>query len=132
MSPEHDSPGKPRLLIVDDDPMNCEIIKIRLEVEGYACATLSDPERILEVIAEESPTLVLMDFHLGPYEGLDVLRAIRSREERKRLGVIMMSGMDYRRESEQAGADGFVLKPFSLEELATVICELLEQQEKEG
>jgi len=130
MSTEHDSPDKPRLLIVDDDPMTCRLVKIQLEMEGFVCQTLSDPERALEVIAEESPALVLVDFHLGTQGGLDLLQTIRSRAEYSRLPVIVMSATDYQRESKLAGANGFVLKPFNWEDIATAIQEVLDRQKK--
>jgi two-component system phosphate regulon response regulator PhoB len=130
MSTEHDSPDKPRLLIVDDDPMTCRLVKIQLEMEGFVCQTLSDPERALEVIAEESPALVLVDFHLGTQGGLDLLQTIRSRAEYSRLPVVVMSATDYQRESKLAGASGFVLKPFSWEDIATTIQEVLDRQKK--
>jgi len=130
MSTEHDSPDKPRLLIVDDDPMTCRLVKIQLEMEGFVCQTLSDPERALEVIAEESPALVLVDFHLGTQGGLDLLQTIRNRVEYSRLPVIVMSATDYQRESKLAGANGFVLKPFNWEDIATAIQEVLDRQKK--
>jgi DNA-binding response OmpR family regulator len=112
---------KAKLLIVDDDPMTCRLVKIQLEMEGYTCATLSDPERAMEVIAVEAPALILVDFHLGTHGGLDLLRTIRSHEEYRYLPVIVMSGMDYKRESELVGANGFMLKPFSLQDLLATV-----------
>jgi DNA-binding response OmpR family regulator len=117
--------GKTKLLIVDDDPMTCQLVKIQLEMEGYTCVTLSDAERAMEVIATESPGLILIDFHLGTHGGLDLLRTIRSHEEYQYLPVIVMSGMDYKRESELVGANGFMLKPFSLQDLLATVQEVL-------
>jgi two-component system phosphate regulon response regulator PhoB len=123
--PQGHSTGKAKLLIVDDDPMTCRLVKIQLEMEGYPCVTLSDPEGAMEVIATESPELILIDFHLGTRGGLDLLRTIRSHEEYQYLPVIVMSGMDYKRESELVGANGFVLKPFSWQDLLAAIHEVL-------
>ena len=125
MTPEPSALDNPRLLIVDDDPMTCRLIKIQLELEGYECVTLSDPEHILQTIAEESPALVLVDFHLGRQGGLDLVQTLRRHEAYKDLPVIVMSGMDYQRESEQAGVDGFVLKPFSPQDLLNVVQRVL-------
>ncbi len=123
--PHGHSTGKAKLLIVDDDPMTCRLVKIQLEMEGYTCVTLSDAERAMEVIATESPGLVLIDFHLGTHGGLDLLRTIRSHEEYQYLPVIVISGMDYKRESELVGANGFMLKPFSLQDLLATVQEVL-------
>ena len=130
MSAKHDSPGKPKVLIVDDDPMTCRLVKLQLEMEGYVCKTLSDPERVLEVIADDLPELVLVDFHLGTQGGLELLQSIHSREEYEHLPVVVMSATDYQRESELAGANGFVLKPFNWEDITTTIQEVLDRQKE--
>ncbi len=124
MSAEHDLPDKPKLLIVDDDPMTCRLIKLQLEMEGYPCETLSDPERILEVIDQSVPDLALVDFHLGIQGGLDLLQVIRNSETHKHLPVMLMSATDYERECRQAGADGFILKPFNWQDIARAIDEI--------
>ena len=125
MSVEPDLPDKPKLLIVDDDPMTCRLIRLQLEMEGYPCETLSDPERILEVIDQAAPDLALVDFHLGTQGGLDLLQVIRNSEAYKHLPVILMSATDYERECRQAGADGFILKPFNWQDIARAINDIL-------
>ena len=72
--------GETKLLIIDDDPITCQLLALQLEMEGYASTTLSDPEQVLDVIAEESPNLLLVDYHLGTHNGLDVLHTIRNHE----------------------------------------------------
>ena len=125
MSAKPDLPGKPKLLIVDDDPMTCRLIKLQLEMEDYPCETLSDPERILEILDRTAPDLALVDFHLGIQGGLDLLQVIRNCEAHKHLPVILMSATDYERECRQAGADGFVLKPFRWQDIARAISDIL-------
>jgi CheY-like chemotaxis protein len=122
------SPGGGKVLIVDDDPITCQLLALQLEMEDYTCTTLSDPGRVLGVIAEEPPRLILMDYHLGTRDGLDLLRAIRSHDQSGHLPVVVMSALNHRRESEAAGADGFVLKPFDLADLVTTIQEVLTRQ----
>jgi DNA-binding response OmpR family regulator len=110
-----------RILIVDDDPMICQLLALGLEMEGYACQTLSNPASVLEAIGSQSPAVVLLDFHLGEEAGLDLLQSIRSHPACVGLPVVLMSALDYQEESRRAGADGFVLKPFSFEELLATI-----------
>ena len=117
-----------KLLIVDDDPVTCQLLALQLEMEDYACTTLSDPGQVLDVIAEESPTLILADYHLGSCDGLDLLRTIRNHKEWRYLPVVVMSGLDHREESQAAGANGFVLKPFRVDELLTTIQDVLTRQ----
>ena len=119
--------GETKLLIIDDDPITCQLLALQLEMEGYASTTLCDPEQVLDVIAEESPNLLLVDYHLGTHDGLYVVHTIRNHEEYRYLTVVVMSALDHQQECESAGADGFVLKPFSLQELVAIIQKVLER-----
>jgi DNA-binding response OmpR family regulator len=121
--------GTAKLLIIDDDPMTCQLLALQLEMEGYSCTTLSGPKQAMEVIAAESPALILVDFHLGTHGGLDLMHSIRSHEKYRNLPVVVMSGLDRQKECESAGADGFVLKPFNLQDLLTTIQDVLKRQE---
>lgn len=125
-------PGKAKLLIIDDDPTTCQLLALQLEMEGYQCVTLSDPVQALEVIREESPMLVLVDYHLGTHDGLDLLRTIRGHAACRDLPVVVMSALDHQQESKAAGASGFVLKPFSLPVLVTTLREVLDQRQRGG
>ena len=122
-----DTAGQIRLLIVDDDPITLQLLALQLEMEGYASTTLSEPNLVLDAITQESPTLILVDYHLGTHDGLDLLQTIRNQEETRYLPIVVMSALDHRRESELAGADGFVLKPFSLQDLVATIQQVLER-----
>jgi len=127
------TPEEPRsqakLLIVDDDPVTCRLLALQLEMEGYSCKTLVDPDQVLGVIEEELPSLVLVDYHLGTQDGLDLLHSIRDQEACRDLPIVVMSALDHRRDSVSAGASGFVLKPFSVQDLMTTIREVLEATE---
>ena len=122
-----DTAGQIKLLIVDDDPITLQLLALQLEMEGYASTTLSEPNLVLDAITQESPTLILVDYHLGTHDGLDLLQTIRNQEETRYLPIVVMSALDHRRESELAGADGFVLKPFSLQDLMATIQQALER-----
>jgi DNA-binding response OmpR family regulator len=115
------------ILIVDDDPTTCRLLALQLEMEGFACGTVSDPRAVLSTIAATCPRVVLLDYHLGRHEGLEVLRALRSQEEYTNLSVVIMSGLDYRRECESAGANAFVLKPFTPQTLVETIRRVLKE-----
>jgi DNA-binding response OmpR family regulator len=122
-----EQPGQIKLLIVDDDPITLQLLGLQLEMEGYASTTLSEPNLVLDAITQESPTLILIDYHLGTHDGLDLLQTIRNQEETRYLPIVVMSALDHQRESELAGADGFVLKPFSLQDLVATIQQILER-----
>lgn len=113
-----------KILIVDDDPLTCQLIATMLKLHGYQSAVLTDPDRILGVIAAENPQLVLMDYHLGTSHGLDVLQRVRDNAASETIPIIMTSGMDYSAEALEAGAEGFLVKPFDWHQLAALIVEI--------
>jgi DNA-binding response OmpR family regulator len=115
--------------MIDDDPVTCRLLGLQMEMEGYSCTTLVDPDQVLAVIEEESPSLVLVDYHLGTQDVLDLLHSIRDQEACRNLPIVVMSALDHRRESVSAGASGFVLEPFSVQDLMTTIREVLEATE---
>jgi DNA-binding response OmpR family regulator len=110
-----------KILIVDDEALTCKLIATMLKLQGYVSTSLTDPTKIWDIIADEEPSLIIMDYHLGPSHGLEILQLLKSDQRTKTLPVIMTSGMDYRKESLQAGADEFLVKPFDWQELAKVI-----------
>lgn len=118
-----------KILIIDDDPTTCQLLALQLEMEGYASTTLSEPDLVLDVITEESPTLILVDYHLGAHDGLALLQSIREYEECRHLPVVVMSALDHQQESKSAGANDFVLKPFSLQDLVAIIQKVLKRRE---
>jgi CheY-like chemotaxis protein len=125
MTAESRSTEQIKILVVDDDPMTCQLLTLQLEMQGYACVAVSDAEEVLAAIAATSPMVILLDFHLGDQGGLELLRVMREHDEYRHLPVVVMSGLDYRQECELAGANGFVLKPFGLQDLLTTIQEVV-------
>jgi two-component system phosphate regulon response regulator PhoB len=122
-------PSRAKILVVDDDPMTCRLLAAQLEMEGYTCTALSDAQEAWKAIPAESPGLILLDFHLGNRGGLELLRNIRSHHDYRTVPVIVMSALDYHHESELAGADDFVLKPFSVDALLAAVQAVLKRQE---
>lgn len=111
----------PKVLIVDDEVLTCQLVAKILKLQGFASAILTDPTAIFEVIRQEAPALILMDYHLGASHGLDVLKKLKNAPDTDTLPVIMTSGMDYADEALAAGADGFLQKPFDWKALVALI-----------
>lgn len=109
----------PNVLIVDDEPMIVDVIRERLEAEGFAVRAVMDSAGVRGALQEFQPDLALVDVLLGPESGLEVLREIR--RERPGLSVIIMTGQPTSElclEAMQLGADKFIRKPLDLDELA--------------
>jgi len=116
------------VVVVDDDPTFCGLLKTVFELEGYQVALVHRPNDVVSAVRQVKPVLVLMDVHSGRGDTLGVLRELRADETLKTVPVVMVSGMDHSAECMAAGADVFILKPFRPSELLTVVADLVEGQ----
>jgi DNA-binding response OmpR family regulator len=119
----------PKVMLIEDDATMNSLLSMLLQMEGFEVAQLEDEdnlEDILEVVRLADPALALIDIHLKQLSGLELLHAIRQTAELDSMRVLMSSGMDFRDECLQAGADNFVLKPYMPDDLVDTIRQLLE------
>ncbi len=107
----------PKVMLIEDDPTMLVLLRTLLELEGYEVTELQPQDEVLNSIRSEHPDVVLMDVHLRGASGLNLLEDIRRDEELLHTRVLMSSGADFLYECQRAGADGFLLKPFSPDEL---------------
>lgn len=109
----------PKIMLLEDDINMLSLLQTLLEMEGFQVVQLNEDqiERLADELLLQKPDLVLMDVHLYHLSGLDMIRQIRQDERLKETCVIMSSGMDYCSECTEAGANGFILKPYMPDEL---------------
>jgi len=113
---------KIKILVIEDDPTMISLLKMLLGLEGYQVITLiSGSQDILDFVQKETPDLLLLDVHLGQQNGLDVIKKLRSKDELKKIKVIMTSGLALGEKCKMAGADEFILKPYMPDELLEII-----------
>jgi CheY-like chemotaxis protein len=106
------------VLLVDNDPTTISLLRILLELDGHSVSVCSVAGQVLDEIGRLSPDLVLMDVFLSSGDdGLDLLRRLRANPATTKLPVVMTSGMELSEECSRAGADGFLLKPYTPEQL---------------
>jgi two-component system response regulator MprA len=107
-----------RLLIVDDDPEMRGFLTSELAVEGYVCEEAACGQQALGRIRSQTWDLVLLDWNLPDFSGVEVCR--RMRKGGISTPVIMLTARDevqQRVEALDSGADDYLIKPFSIEEL---------------
>ena len=105
------------VLVVDDDPAMRRTLSINLRARDYEVETAGDGRSALQIVDERMPDVVLLDLGLPDLDGVAVLRRLR---EFTRVPVIVVSARtesDDKVEALDLGADDFITKPFSLEEL---------------
>lgn len=107
-----------RLLLVDDDPELRAFLRQELVAEGYLCEEAASGSQALGLLRQQSWQLVILDWSLPDFSGVDVCR--RLRQEDRSTPVLMLTAHDdvkERVEALDAGADDYLTKPFSLDEL---------------
>ena len=114
------SAARPRLLIVDDEPANLEMLSRRLSVRGFQLLTAPSGPAALSLIKEARPDLVLLDLMMPGMSGMETLSHIRERISSSELPVIMVTANNDRSvmlEAIRGGANDFLTKPVDLEVL---------------
>ena len=113
-----------KVLIVDDYPSQVKLIEGFLEHEGYRLVGLNDPERVEEAIAVERPSVILLDVVMPKRNGFQVCRELKSHAEFNGIPVILVTSKNTESDKywgQQQGADGYVTKPFTRDELLRAV-----------
>jgi DNA-binding response OmpR family regulator len=106
-----------RVLAVDDEPRYLEIIRFNLEAAGYRVDVAASGEQALETAAAQEPDLIVLDLMLPGIDGFEVCRRVR---ERSTCPIIMLTAKGSEEDKVRGlrlGADDYVTKPFSAQEL---------------
>ncbi len=113
-----------KVLIVDDSPSEIRLLQSLLEKEGYWPVGLNDPKRVEELIAQERPSVILLDIVMPDRNGFQVCRDLKGNAEFNTIPVIMVTSKDSASDKfwgQQQGADGYVTKPFTREDLLRAV-----------
>jgi len=111
---------KLRVLIVEDEDTLIELLEYNFKKEGYTVETATDGESALDKILFKSPDLIILDWMLPKLSGIDLCRQIRNTKQIKNIPVIMLTARGEERDrlkGLEMGADDYVTKPFSINEL---------------
>jgi len=106
-----------RILVIDDEPQITRVLRAALSAQGYDVRTANDPEEGLQVFRDWPPDLVITDLVMPGMSGVEVCRAIRARAETPLLVLSVRNHERSKVEALDAGADDYVTKPFSIQEL---------------
>jgi len=109
--------GRPRILVVDDDPTVSEVVGRYLDQAGYRVRILADGELALSEALADPPDLVVLDLMLPGLGGLDVFRELRAAQPVPVIMLTALSDETDRLAGLELGADDYVTKPFSPREL---------------
>jgi len=117
-SPPDGAVGVRRILVVDDDPDIQQLLHDRLRAGGYQPSTALDGRQALEMLQSDDFDGVLLDIGIGHIDGLEVLRQVRSKNQRLPIIMITASGsLELATKAISLGAQAYVLKPFDASQL---------------
>ncbi len=121
-----------KVMLMEDDSTMRSLLQTLLEMEGFEVALGSgNTDTLIDDLRRQKPDLILMDVHLaGEINGIDLLKEIRSDEEIAHARVILISGMNYEQDALAAGADGFLQKPYMIDDLLNLVREVLPPEKK--
>jgi adenylate cyclase len=104
----------PRILVVDDSPVNVDLLRTRLAVHGYDILTASDGEQALEVAREQQPDLILLDVMMHKMDGLEVCRQLKADASLPFMPIILVTAKSDSQDvvaGLDAGGDEYLAKP---------------------
>jgi two-component system, OmpR family, phosphate regulon response regulator PhoB len=114
------SADQPRVLVVEDEPAQREVLAYNLEAEGFKVARAETGDEALLLVEEETPDLIVLDWMLPGVSGIEVCRRVKSKSETRGIPIIMLSARSEevdRVRGLETGADDYVIKPYSVVEL---------------
>ncbi|MFK7901852.1 MAG: phosphate regulon transcriptional regulator PhoB [Nitratireductor sp.] len=112
--------GAIKVLIVEDEPSQMELLKYNFESEGYKISTACDGEEGLLLAQEQLPDLLVLDWMLPKLSGIEVCRQLKAQKETKHIPIIMLTARGEENDKVKGldiGADDYIVKPYSVGEL---------------
>ena len=121
----------PRVLVVEDNPLNLELVRDILVGAGYDVLEAADGTAGVQIAQLEKPDLVLMDLQLPGLDGLEATRILRADPALRKTAIVALTAHAMRGEEERAlaaGCDGFITKPIRVREFAGLVATYLRQE----
>lgn len=109
-----------KILIVDDSPAEIKLMKAVLDRAGYWSVSIPDAQRLEQAVETERPNLILMDVVMPGRNGFQACRELKGHAEFARIPVVLVTSKNTESDKfwgQQQGADAYVVKPFTPEEL---------------
>jgi DNA-binding response OmpR family regulator len=119
------------ILVVDDEPRYLSLVQINLETAGYSVVTAMDGQQAVDGVANEKPDIVLLDVMMPVMDGFTACERIR---EFSSVPIIILTAKGEERDRVRgldAGADDYIVKPFSAQELLARVRAVLRRAERD-
>jgi DNA-binding response OmpR family regulator len=126
------SEGPAAVLVVEDDPDLVAILEMILVETGRRVLTAREGRAALDRVGEEMPGLILLDMRMPGMNGWEFAREFHGRHGRACPIVVVTAAENARRRAEEIGADGWLAKPFDLDEVLAMVARFLGPPGAEG
>jgi len=116
-----------KILVAEDEAMLLKTIELKLKKEGYEVIVTSDGRQAIEQIEPSNPDIIITDIMMPYASGLEIINFVRQKLNRK-TPIIILSAMEQEKvvmEAFELGADDYITKPFSLNELVIRVKRLI-------
>jgi len=116
------------ILIVEDEPKSLKLIRDLLQVSGYKTIEATDGEKGVELAKASKPDLILMDVQMPKMDGLETTRILKADATTSNIPVLALTSYAMKGDEErilEAGCDGYLAKPFDIQELLKTVAEYL-------
>ncbi|MGH7898921.1 MAG: response regulator [Candidatus Binatia bacterium] len=122
-----------RILVVEDNPMNLELVRDILTAAGYEVLEAVDGATGVAVAVLERPDLILMDLQLPGVDGFEATRQIRANRDLASVPIVAVTAHAMKGDDEKAraaGCDGFITKPINVREFSAEVARYLERAKR--
>lgn len=120
-----------KILVVDDEAVNVEVLRAWLEHAGYAVVAASDGNEAISMAESERPDLILLDVIMPQLNGFRVCKRLKASEETRAIPIVFLTGADFKQAQDRAiesGADGYLAKPIGSQELLGMVRAMLDKR----
>jgi len=121
-------PGRPTVLVVDDDKSTLQLVQDLLESRNYRVIATDEPTQILALAQELMPDVIIIDIMMPLMDGWQLLRLLKSDTALARIPVIIMSALDEQATGYELGAVGYLRKPVMLSALEAMLNQVIQRQ----
>ena len=116
------------VLIVEDEPDVLLLLENRMRGAGHEVESVTDGQRALDAVAVREPAVIILDWMMPRLDGLEVLERLRGTDPDRRMKVLMLTAKSQQHEIDRAyaaGADDYIVKPFSSRDLIDRVAALI-------
>ena len=115
--------AKPRVLIIDDSPTIRRIVQVAFERKGFDVSFASEGSEGVHMALMNPPNVIILDIVMEGLHGFEVCKMLRANSSMRRTAIIVISGKSYKPDIDRAielGADSYIVKPFTAEEILKI------------